>query len=70
MQDDAFSHLDVNAMSAIPEDPEFPDWEVSDSLSTCMVDFSVTLIGSRHSGTECTHSIDHIATGMWQISIT
>ena len=32
MQDDS-SLLDVNAMSAVPEDPEEPDWKVSDSLT-------------------------------------
>ena len=32
------------------------------SLSICMVD----LVGRRHSRTECNHSIDHKATGMWQ----
>ena len=40
------SPLDMNVMSAMPEDSEDPDSKVSDNLpfSTCMVDFSVTLI--------------------------
>ena len=33
VQDDSSSLLDVNAMSAVPEHPENPYTEVSDSLS-------------------------------------
>ena len=33
VQDDSSSLLDVNAMSAIPEDPEDPDKKVSYSLT-------------------------------------
>ena len=32
VEDDS-SPLDVNAMSAVSEDPEDPDWKVSDSLT-------------------------------------
>ena len=32
-QDDCSSLLDVNAMSAMPEDLKFPDWKVSDGLT-------------------------------------
>ena len=44
VQDDS-SLLDVNAMSAIPEDPEHhPYTKVSDSLSTYIADFSVKIL--------------------------
>ena len=33
VQDNSSSLLDVNAMSAVPEDPEDPDWKVSNSVT-------------------------------------
>ena len=38
VQDDSSSLLDVNAMSAVPEDPEDPNRKVSDSLSLNLYD--------------------------------
>jgi len=40
------------------------------SLSTCMVDISVALVGRRHHGTECSHSMEHKLLACSKISIT
>ena len=57
VQDDS-SLLDVNAMSITPE-AFFGSIKVGDSLSTFMVDFSVTEVGRSDNGTECSHSMEH-----------
>ena len=62
MQDDSSLPLDVNAMSALPE---YPFWgKVSGSLILNLYS-GLQFDLSGHSGAECSHSIDHKATGMW-----
>ena len=29
----------------------------------------MALVGRRHNGTECSHSIEHKVAGMWQINL-
>ena len=54
----------MSAVPEYPEDPGDPNRKVSDSLT-------LNLYGglqcdlSGHNGTECSHCIDHKATGMW-----
>lgn len=62
---DDFSPLDVNAMSAVPENQEDPNQKVVVvSLSNFMVDCRVILVETSHNGTESSYSIGHKATGL------